>query len=325
MQRTKLGLRDGDAEGDWVHDGEPNSSRRRAYNRTVPRITSPLVILTGMSGAGKSTALRCLEDLGYFCIDNLPPTLIGIFLKLYQQTPHHQPGVAIVSDIRSGELFEHFGDVVRQLDTDQVKYELVFIDCQDAELQHRFHATRRRPPLGEQMGLEEALTAERERLRPVEALATFRIDTTQLSPEQLRERMLGVFSDPGPEGLLTLTLLSFGFKYGTPGDADFVFDARFLPNPYYVDELRDLAGTDVPVSEYIMRAPAASELLEQMEQILRTALRGYPDIRKYSVLAGIGCTGGRHRSVCLAVGLAARLRRSGFRVNVQHRDVQLPQ
>jgi UPF0042 nucleotide-binding protein len=278
-----------------------------------------------MSGGGKSTALRCLEDLGYFCIDNLPPTLIGIFLKLYQQTPHHQPGVAIVSDIRSGELFQHFGEAMSQLDIDQIPYELVFIDCEDAELLHRFHTTRRRPPLGEQMGLEEALAVERERLKPVEALATFRIDTTHLTTEQLRERMLGVFGDAGVEGLLTLTLLSFGFKYGIPGDADFIFDARFLPNPYYVDELRDLTGMDEPVRQYVMQASAASEFLEQMEQILRTALRGYPDIRKYGALAGVGCTGGRHRSVCLAVDLAARLRKSGFRINVQHRDVQLPQ
>jgi UPF0042 nucleotide-binding protein len=284
-----------------------------------------LVILTGISGAGKSTALRCFEDLGYFCIDNLPPSLIGTFLKLYEQTPHSQTGVAVVSDIRSGELFEHFAGTIQQLQAEGVPYELVLIDCEEDELIKRFKATRRTPPLGGALRLEDALAAERQRLQAVSELATTRIDTSRLSPEQLRQRVLGLFGDKHEGSPLVVTLLSFGFKYGVPADADFVFDTRFLPNPYYVDELRDLTGNDEVVFDYVMRDPAASRFADKLVEALLIAFERYPQVAKYTALVAIGCTGGHHRSVSIANYVEALLRKSGVRVATQHRDIALPQ
>jgi UPF0042 nucleotide-binding protein len=283
-----------------------------------------LVILTGMSGAGKSTALRCFEDLGYFCIDNLPPTLIETFLQLYNQAPRGDGGVAVVSDIRSGELFTHFAAAIEQLQSQGVPFELMFIDCQDDELVNRFNTTRRKPPLGGELRLEDAVAAERRRMGPVGELATMRIDTSHLTPEQLRQRILGVFADPREGVPLAITLLSFSFKHGVPADADFVFDTRFLPNPYYIDELRPLHGNDPRVFEHVMREPDAARFGELIADLLRIALAHYPTVHKYTALAAIGCTGGRHRSVSIVNYVEALLRKEGVRVSVQHRDLTLP-
>jgi UPF0042 nucleotide-binding protein len=284
-----------------------------------------LVILTGMSGAGESTALRCFEDLGYFCIDNLPPSLIGTFLKLYEQTPRSQAGVAVVSDIRSGELFEHFAGAIQQLQAEGVQYELVLIDCEEDELIRRYKATRRTPPLGGVLRLEDALSAERQRLQPVSELATTRIDTSQLTPEQLRQRVLGLFGESREGSPLAVTLLSFGFKYGVPADADFVIDTRFLPNPYYVDELRSLTGNDAAVFEHVMRSPAARRFADKLVEALLLAFEHYPSVAKYTALVAVGCTGGHHRSVSIVNYLEALLKKHGVRVAVQHRDIAMPQ
>jgi UPF0042 nucleotide-binding protein len=283
-----------------------------------------LVILTGMSGAGKSTALRCFEDLGYFCIDNLPPTLIDTFLKLYNQAPRSDGGVAVVSDIRSGELFRSFAAAVEQLQAQGVEFELLFIDCEDDELVNRFKATRRRPPLGAELRLEDAVVAERQRMAPLGELATIRIDTSQLTPEQLRQRVLGLFADERDGSPLAVTLLSFGFKHGVPADADFVFDTRFLPNPFYIDELRPLDGNDPRVFDYVMREPDAARFAEQSVSVLRTAFAHYPDVHKSTVLVAVGCTGGKHRSVSIVNYVESLLRKEGLRVNVQHRDLDMP-
>jgi UPF0042 nucleotide-binding protein len=287
--------------------------------------TAALVILTGMSGAGKSTALRCFEDLGYFCIDNLPPGLISTFLKLYDQTPHSAPGVAVVSDIRSGELFEDFAGTIAQLRAEGVEYELILIDCDEDELIRRYKTTRRTPPLGGQLRLEDALAAERKRLAPVKELATLRIDTSQLSPEQLRQRVLGIFSGDGDGGGLSVTLLSFGFKHGAPADADFVIDARWLPNPFYVDGLRELTGNDEEVFDFVMRDPSAAQFTDKVAEALLLAFERYPEVAKYSALVAVGCTGGHHRSVSLVNYLESLLRKAGVRVAIQHRDISLPQ
>jgi len=283
-----------------------------------------LVILTGMSGAGKSTALRCFEDLGYFCIDNLPPTLIDTFLKLYNQAPRGDGGVAVVSDIRSGELFTHFAAAIEHLQSQGIQFELMFIDCDDDELVNRFKATRRKPPLGGDLRLEDAVATERRRLQPVSELATLRIDTSQLTPEQLRQRVLGVFADSREGSPLVVTLLSFGFKHGLPTDADFVFDTRFLPNPFYIDELRPLTGNDPLVFDYVMAEPDAVAYAEQLVAALRIAFARYPEVHKYTALVALGCTGGKHRSVSLVNYIGAMLKKAGVRVSVQHRDLDMP-
>lgn len=281
-----------------------------------------LVILTGMSGAGKSTALRCFEDLNYFCIDNLPPTLIETFLQLVGEATENTRDIAVVCDVRSGELFRHFRDVVQMLSQRGYKCEVLFFDCDDRILVSRFSEARRMPPLGTGIRIEDAVQMERQRLDPLKELATRVVDTTNLTPQQLREMVLGTYGRS--EGLppLSVIIVSFGFKYGLPADADFVFDTRFLPNPFYVEQLRPLTGIDPEVVAYVLGNEIAREFLQDVHQTLGVALQHYRSVNKFSTVVAMGCTGGKHRSVSLASELATRLVRDGFHVVVQHRDVE---
>ncbi len=281
---------------------------------------SPLFVLTGMSGAGKSTALRTFEDQGYFCIDNLPPTLIETFLALYRQSDAPTHGVAVVSDVRSGELFDHLREAIENMRKHELDPQVIFIDCDNEVLVARFAAARRQPPLGADLRPMEAVRLERRRLEPLKDLAAHIIDTTELSAAQLRERIRGLFATGEPDEV-HLTILTFGYKHGVPADADFVFDTRFLPNPFYVDELRPLTGRDAAVKDYIFEQPLTHEYLAQIESTLDVALQHYGEVGKNYGVVALGCTGGRHRSVCLAEELAARLRMRGLTATVQHRDV----
>jgi RNase adapter protein RapZ len=282
---------------------------------------SRLVILTGMSGAGKSTALRTFEDLGYYCIDNLPPSLIETFLQLHAQAAAAPRGIAIVCDVRAGELFAHFAEAVGKLTASGFAPELVYFDCDQDVLVSRFTEARRLPPLASGMRIEEALDIERAMLEPLKGLATQVIDTTTMATRQLRERLLGLFGVGTADGGVSLTVLSFGFKYGIPMDADFVFDTRFLPNPFYVDALRALSGHDEPVKDYVLGNELARQYLSSVFSLLQFTLPHYADVHKHYAVLAIGCTGGRHRSVVLANELCARLRNGGARVIAQHRDV----
>jgi RNase adapter protein RapZ len=286
----------------------------------VSRREAPLFVLTGMSGAGKSTALRTFEDQGYFCIDNLPPMLIETFLNLYRQSEAPNSGVAVVSDVRSGELFDHLRGAVESMHRHQLDPQLIFFDCADEVLVARFAAARRQPPLGGESTPLDAVKRERERMEPLKDIAAHIIDTTELSAAQLRERIRGLFVN-GAADELHLTILTFGFKHGVPADADFVFDTRFLPNPFYVEGLRPLTGRDDPVREYVISQPLAQEYLAQIEATLSVALLHYGDVGKNYGVVAIGCTGGQHRSVCLAEELAGRLQQRGITATVQHRDV----
>jgi UPF0042 nucleotide-binding protein len=282
---------------------------------------SRLVIITGMSGAGKSTALRCFEDLGYCCIDNLPPSLIETFIQLYRQTPGAAVDIAIVCDVRSGELFSHFSKGVESLTAKEQQFDVLFLDSEDDVLVNRFKAARRVPPLGIGLRLEEAIMLERQRLDPFRGLATHTIDTSSLSPEQLRKRLLGMYS-VGPRGSrLAITLLSFGFKYGIPADADFIFDTRFLRNPFYVEELRQLTGQQKHVQEYVLDSTGAGEYMDCLKELLGAFLPKYPTVNKYSAVVAIGCTGGKHRSVAFAELLTEHLQALGMNATCQHRDV----
>ena len=281
-----------------------------------------LVIITGMSGAGKSTALRCFEDLGYCCIDNLPPSLIETFIHLYRQTPGAAVDIAIVCDVRSGELFSHFSRAVELLSTKEQQLDVLFLDSEDDILVNRFKAARRTPPLGIGLRLEEAIMLERQRLDPFRDLATHTIDTSSLTPEQLRKRLLGLYSLGQGSPRLAITLLSFGFKYGVPADADFIFDTRFLRNPFYVEELRQLTGLEANVREYVMESSGSCEYLECLEKMLAQILPMYPSVNKYSAVVAIGCTGGKHRSVTFAELLSQHLQGQGMNVSCQHRDIE---
>lgn len=289
----------------------------------APGGSSPgrLVILTGMSGAGKSTALRTFEDLGYYCIDNLPPTLIETFLKLYEQAAGRAPGVAVVCDIRSGELFASLRSAIEALRQHAYEPEVLFFDCADDELVARYSSARRVPPLGQTLRPLDAVRQERATLEPVRDLATHVIDTTDLKASQLRDRVGGLFASGAAADGLNVTLLTFGYKHGVPPDADFVFDARFLPNPFYNDDLRPLCGNDEPVRQFVLGQPLAGEFLGAVENTLQVALRNYGEVNKHFAVVALGCTGGRHRSVCLANELGTRLTAHGYACTVQHRDL----
>ncbi|MCC7478931.1 RNase adapter RapZ [bacterium] len=280
-----------------------------------------LLILTGMSGAGKSTALRMFEDLGYYCIDNLPPTLIGTFLSLYEQTDKHNTGVAVVCDLRSGDLFARLRDELALLRSNGLQPEVLYFDCDHDVLVSRFETARRIPPLGMGMRLVDALAQERSLLAPARELATQVIDTTELKVGQLRDRILQLYAPGKSAGKVTLTLLSFGFKYGLPADADFVFDTRFLPNPFYVEKLSAQSGNDAEVRQYVMDSPVAQEYLATLRHLLSTAIPHYTEVHKLYAVAALGCTGGRHRSVTLVNLLAEQLSAEGIRCVVQHRDI----
>jgi UPF0042 nucleotide-binding protein len=280
-----------------------------------------LVIITGMSGAGKSAALRCFEDIGYCCIDNLPPSLIPTFLLLYSQVPQSTADIAIVCDVRSGELFGNFREAVYRLMEDGIPHEVLFLDCEDDVLVTRYKESRRLPPLSAGLRLEDAIQLERQRLDPLKELATVTVDTSSLTPQQLRERLLGIYAAAEGQLPLLLTLLSFGFKYGMPADADYVFDTRFLPNPFYEEELRDLTGNDPAVSEYVLLSEHAKEYCESCLGVLKISLSNYRHVHKYSAIVAFGCTGGKHRSVALVNYAADALKRAGYRVTIQHRDI----
>lgn len=275
-----------------------------------------------MSGAGKSTALRTFEDLGFYCLDNLPPSLIETFIQLYEQATAASRGIAIVCDVRSGELFSHLEEVVQKLAAGNYAPQLLFFDCDHDVLVSRFNEARRLPPLGTGLRVEEALNLERQLLVPLKVLATQVIDTTAMSSRQLRERLLGLFGTENADGGLSLTILSFGFKYGLPMDADFVFDTRFLPNPFYVDSLRALTGIEAPVREYVLGHPLAGEYLDSVHALLQFALPHYSEVHKHYAVVALGCTGGRHRSVVMANALAERMRSDGARCITQHRDIE---
>lgn len=296
--------------------------KRAGYNLAVSESTTQVLILTGMSGAGKSTALRMFEDLGFFCIDNLPPTIIDTFLSLYEQTDKHNSGVAVVCDLRSGDLFVRLREAIEVLRGKGYQPEVLYFDCEHDELVSRFEAARRVPPLGIAMRLEEALSRERELLAPARELATQVIDTSGFKVGQLRDRIMALYA-PGEAGSrVTLTLLSFGYTYGLPADADFIFDTRFLPNPFYVQGLTAQTGNDPEVRQYVMASPVAQAYLDAVYQVLQTALPHYSEVHKLYTVAALGCTGGRHRSVTLVNQLAERLRQEGVRVVVQHRDIE---
>jgi len=284
-------------------------------------ITGRLIIITGMSGAGKSTALRCFEDLGFCCIDNLPPSLIVTFLQLYSQAPQSSNDIAIGCDVRSGELFSGFSEAVGQLKEQGIPFEVVFLDSEDEQLVTRFKETRRMPPMSSGQRLEDAVANERQRMDQIKELASTVIDTSYYSPRQLTDRLLGMYADAEGSPWMTVTMLSFGFKFGMPADADFAFDTRFLPNPFYEEALRNMTGNDQEVRDFVIGCDAAPVYLDQVKALIETALTNYRKVHKHTATVAFGCTGGKHRSVTFANLAGEYLRAQGYRVVIQHRDI----
>jgi RNase adapter protein RapZ len=283
------------------------------------------VVISGFSGAGKSQAMACFEDAGYFCVDNLPPEMIGSLAELFGHEGSKVERAAVVSDVRGGEAFEGMGSVLDDLARNGVPYRLLFLEAADHELVNRFKETRRRHPLAEGGALESAIREERDLLAPLKERADTSIDTTDLSAARLRKVVADKMLPKAGRGRLAVTFLTFGFKHGTPRDADLTFDVRFLPNPHYEDDLRELTGLDPEVIGYVESSDGIHEFYDRLGPLLDYLLPAYEAEGKAHLTVGIGCTGGRHRSVVIAEHLARQYGEGErYLVDVVHRDVDKP-
>lgn len=281
-----------------------------------------LVIITGMSGAGKSEAMATFEDAGYFCVDNLPPEMISSLTGLFTHTGSKVEMAAIVCDARGGDFLDAITGVVDELKTRGTKFQIVYLDADDQTIVNRFKETRRRHPLAPQGAVEEGILAERSILAPIRELADEVIDTTELSPARLRRVIAEDFLTAETRGKLSLTFMTFGFKHGPPRNVDLSFDVRFLPNPHYVPELRDHTGLEDDVREYVEDSAGIDEFYARLVPLLDYLLPAYSDEGKQHLTIGIGCTGGKHRSVVIAEHLAGIYRGTeAFTVDVTHRDI----
>ena len=278
-----------------------------------------LALVTGMSGAGRSTAARALEDLGWFVIDNMPPSLLQAAVDLARRTPDVDK-VGVVLDARGGSFFRHVSTVIDGLPRDGVDLRTVFLEASDEALVRRFESSRRPHPLQHGQRILDGLQSERALLGELRASADLVIDTTSMNVHDLRRRIELAFADDQPPAL-TCTVLSFGFKYGIPVDADMVADARFLPNPYWDEALRPLTGQDERVSSDVLGRPGAQEFLDTYERLVRIVSEGYLREGKRYVTVAVGCTGGKHRSVAIAEALASRLADAGVSPTCLHRDL----
>ena len=283
-----------------------------------------LVIVTGMSGAGKSTAMKMLEDAQYFCVDNLPIQLVGKFVSLVSANKGEDvQNAAIGLDVRSGRYLEGLEEVLDQLKAEGYKFEILFLDADDRTLVKRYKETRRTHPLAMTGRVDEGIQKERECLSFLKEHADYIIDTTHLLTRELKKELDKIFVENGKFDNMMISVLSFGFKYGIPEDADLVFDVRFLPNPYYVDELRPLTGLDDAVFDYVMASDTAKEFADKLEDMIRFLIPNYIKEGKTSLVIGIGCTGGKHRSVTIARELFSRLSKSGdYGIRLEHRDAE---
>ena len=282
-----------------------------------------LVIVTGMSGAGKSTALKMLEDMGYFCVDNLPVPLIPKFAELLVVPGTEMNKVALGVDIRSGQNFQDLANVLTELDESGCKYEILYLESSDDVLVKRYKETRRFHPLAGSDGrVEDGLKKERELLGFLKKKANYLVDTSHMLTRELKAELNKIFVQNKEYKNLYITVLSFGFKYGIPNDADLVFDVRFLPNPYYIEELRPMSGNDQAVRDYVMNNEVAKQFLTKLTDMVEFLIPNYISEGKTQLVIGIGCTGGKHRSVTLANELYEALEKTeSYGVRIEHRDI----
>jgi UPF0042 nucleotide-binding protein len=280
-----------------------------------------IVIITGMSGAGRSTAAKSLEDLGWFVVDNLPPGLLPTMVDLAARSNGAVPRMAAVVDVRSRGFTTDLKSAISDLGARGAAARVVFLEAAEDTLVRRFDSERRPHPLQGNGRVTDGIAAERELLREVRGEADLVVDTSRLNVHQLRARMRNFFGGGAAAGL-RLSIVSFGFKYGLPVDADLVADLRFLPNPHWIPELRPMTGQDAPVREYVLSQPGAAEFLDHYTELLKVVLPGYEREGKRFVTLAVGCTGGKHRSVTIASELAARVESTGSAdVQVVHRDL----
>jgi UPF0042 nucleotide-binding protein len=302
--------------GDRAHDGEPEPGGRGIDD---------FVLITGFSGAGKSQAMAAFEDAGYFCVDNLPPEMISSLADLFAHEGSKVEHAAVVCDVRGGAYFEGFAKVLDELDERGLRHRVLFLDASEDVLLHRFKETRRRHPLAEGGQVSTAIHQERGLLEPLRGRADVVIDTTDLSASRLRKIVVEKMLPQGTRGKLAVTILTFGFKHGAPGEADLLFDVRFLPNPHYEQELRELTGRDQPVIDYVERSDGIGDFYGRLMPLIDYLLPAYAREGKAHLTIGIGCTGGRHRSVVIGEALKRDIAdRDEYLVDVVHRDVDKP-
>jgi RNase adapter protein RapZ len=278
-----------------------------------------LVLVTGLSGSGKGSVLNTFEDLGFYCVDNLPVALIPTFSELYEEGRGEIERAALLVDAREGEQIDKLPGIYRKLRS-QHPVTLVFMEASDVALLRRFSETRRPHPLSHGASIAEGIRAERRRMAPIRRLADIIIDTTKFNVHELRQLIIDRFQSPGSRPLL-VSVVSFGFRYGIPADADLVFDVRFLPNPHFVQRLRPFSGKDRRVARYIRSFPQTGEFLRRIESLLGYLIPHYIREGKSYLTIALGCTGGRHRSVTLAEVIRRALDRKGYTAKVVHRDI----
>ena len=280
------------------------------------------VIVTGMSGAGKSTTLKTLEDIGYFCVDNLPIQLIMRFAEIAYAKDNDINNVAIGVDIRSGVYLEQLSECLEQLKASQYNYEILFLDSNDDVLIKRYKETRRNHPLARNGRVEDGIKIERSRIAFLRKEADYIIDTTSLLTRELKAELDKIFIENAEYNNFIINVVSFGFKYGIPRDADLVFDVRFLPNPYYDLELRPLTGNDEAIQNFVMQFDEAKEFLNKIVDLLEFLIPNYIKEGKNGLVVAVGCTGGKHRSVTLANGIFKELEALPYSVRIVHRDIE---
>ena len=285
-------------------------------NFEKPRI----IIVTGMSGSGKTQACRCLEDLGYFCVDNLPPVFIPKFVELCSHASSHVNKVVFVVDTRSREFFDNLVQILEDMDKKNLEYEMLFIDASDDAIIRRYKETRRRHPMAPSSRISDGVARERARLESVRGKATYLIDTSNMSKAELRDKIKLLFGKTDGAGM-NISVLSFGFKFGMPMDADIVLDVRFLPNPFYVESLKHKSGSVAEVAEYIREKPVTQEFLKRLDNLVEFLVPQYVKEGKSQLVIAVGCTGGMHRSVFIAKHLFDLIANNGYTVNLEHRDL----
>lgn len=280
------------------------------------------VILTGVSGAGKSTALKMMEDMGYYCVDNLPIPLVERFIELSDSADAELQKVAVGIDIRSGQNLDELQGVLERMKDEGRKCEILFLESEDAVLVKRYKETRRSHPLANGERVDKGIIREREKLGFLKENADYIIDTSRLLTRELKAELEKIFVNRLTYKNLFVTVLSFGFKYGIPADSDLVFDVRFLPNPYYVENLRSKNGNDKEIQDYVLQFPEAHEFLNKLEDMVKFLIPNYIVEGKNQLVISIGCTGGKHRSVTLANELYRRLsNNTDYGLKIEHRDI----
>lgn len=279
------------------------------------------IVITGISGAGKSLVAKYLEDLGFFCVDNLPPALIPKFAEICSQSGGKMDKIALVIDIRGGELFNDLLPALNALKDAGFSYEILFMESSDEVLIKRYKETRRAHPLAPEGRVIKGINEERKVLEAIKEKSNYIIDTSNLTPRQLKEEIAHIVSEEGSFKGVIISIISFGFKYGIPIDSDLVFDVRFIPNPYYMESMRRLTGRSEIVREYVLKWQETNDFINKLTDMLDFLIPNYVKEGKSYLVIGIGCTGGRHRSVVIAEALHKILVDKGHRVVIDHRDI----